>query len=109
RMRLLLRNLLDNALRHSADAPLPPEVHLAMAGQGISLTVRDHGPGVPDADVPRLAEPFFRPDAARTRAHGGVGLGLHLCKLVALAHGGTFAVRNAGPGLAVTVGLPARL
>jgi signal transduction histidine kinase len=103
RLRLLLRNLLDNALRHSADAPLPPEVHLAVAGQGISLTVRDHGPGVPDADVPRLAEPFFRPDAARTRAQGGVGLGLYLCKLVALAHGGTFAVRNAGPGLAVTV------
>ena len=106
RMRLLLRNLLDNALRHSADALQPPEVHLTASGPGVELTVRDHGPGVPEADVPRLAEPFFRPDTARTRAQGGVGLGLHLCKLVALAHGGTFSVRNARPGLAVTVVLP---
>jgi len=106
RMRLLLRNLLDNALRHSADAPLTPEVHLTVVASGLEVTVRDHGPGVPEAQLSHLAEPFFRPDSARTRAQGGVGLGLHLCKLVALAHGGTFAVRNAGPGLAVTVVLP---
>jgi signal transduction histidine kinase len=106
RIRLLLRNLLDNALRHSTDAPLPPELHLCVEGQGIRIEVRDHGPGVPDDQIPRLAEPFFRPDTARTRAQGGVGLGLHLCKLVAQAHGGTFSVRNARPGLAVTVTLP---
>jgi signal transduction histidine kinase len=108
RMRLLLRNLLDNALRHSAGAPLPPELHLSAEGQGIQIEVRDHGPGVPDDQLPQLAEPFFRPDTARTRAQGGVGLGLYLCKLVAQAHGGTFAVRNALPGLAVRVVLPPR-
>ena len=106
RIRLLLRNLLDNALRHSAGAPLPPELHLRAEGKGLQIEVRDHGPGVPDDQIPHLAEPFFRPDTARTRAQGGVGLGLHLCKLVAQAHGGTFAVRNARPGLAVTVTLP---
>jgi signal transduction histidine kinase len=106
RIRLLLRNLLDNALRHSTGAPLPPELHLRTGGQGIQIEVRDHGPGVPEDQIPHLAEPFFRPDTARTRAQGGVGLGLHLCKLVAQAHGGTFAVRNAQPGLAVTVTLP---
>jgi signal transduction histidine kinase len=106
RMRLLLRNLLDNALRHSAGAPLPPELHLRAVGQGLQIEVRDHGPGVPEDQLPHLAEPFFRPDTARTRAQGGVGLGLYLCKLVAQAHGGTFAVRNAAPGLAVTVTLP---
>ena len=108
RMRLLLRNLLDNALRHSAGAPLPPELHLSTEGQGIRIEVRDHGPGVPDEQIPHLAEPFFRPDTARTRAQGGVGLGLYLCKLVAQAHGGTFEVRNARPGLAVRVVLPPR-
>ncbi|MBE0587996.1 MAG: HAMP domain-containing histidine kinase, partial [Hydrogenophaga sp.] len=77
RMRLLLRNLLDNALRHSAGAPLPPELHLSAEGQGIQIEVRDHGPGVPDDQLPQLAKPFFRPDAARTRAQGGVGLGLY--------------------------------
>lgn len=106
RMRLLLRNLLDNALRYSSQAPLAPEVHGSVGARYIALAVRDHGPGVPECDLHRLAEPFYRPDAARTRAQGGVGLGLHLCKLVTLAHGGTFSVVNAKPGLLVTVVLP---
>jgi len=60
-----------------------------------------------DEDVlPQLAEPFFRADAARQRATGGVGLGLYLCKLVAQAHGGRLVLRNAQPGLAVDVVLP---
>jgi len=109
RMRLMLRNLLDNALRHGSDALQAPDVQLSVGEQGVNVLVRDHGPGVPDADLPRLAEPFFRPDAARTRAQGGVGLGLHLCKLVVLAHGGTVTLENAKPGLAVTVVLPMHL
>ena len=108
RMRLLLRNLLDNALRHSADAAQPPEVLLAQTADGaVQITVRDFGTGVPDDQLPQLAQPFYRPDSARTREGGGVGLGLYLCKLVALAHGGSFTVRNAQPGLAVCVKLPA--
>lgn len=110
RMRLLLRNLLDNALRHSASATQAPELHLRTNGSqnapGIKFTVRDHGPGVPEDQLQHLTEPFFRNDTARTRAQGGVGLGLHLCKLVVLAHGGTMDLRNAQPGLAVTVCLP---
>jgi signal transduction histidine kinase len=111
RMRLLMRNLLDNALRHSVDVTQPPQLVLSAGSQGItqgiSLRVRDWGAGVDEASLPHLAEPFYRPDAARERATGGVGLGLHLCKLVALAHGGSFDVRNAQPGFAVTVVLPA--
>jgi signal transduction histidine kinase len=110
RMRLLLRNLVDNALRHSSQANQPPEVHLRRGAEGeapgVVLTVRDHGPGVPQDQLHRLTEPFFRPDTARTRSQGGVGLGLHLCKLVAQAHGGTLTVCNAQPGLSVTVWLP---
>jgi signal transduction histidine kinase len=105
RMRLLLRNLLDNALRHGAGAAQPAELRLQPDGAGIRITVRDHGPGVPQAQLPHLAEPFFRPDSARSRPQGGVGLGLYLCKLVAQAHGGTFALHNAGPGLEITVRL----
>lgn len=107
RMRLLLRNLLGNALRHSAGAPLPPELHLTAQAGGISLRVRDHGPGVDDAVLPHLAEPFYRPDAARGRNSGGVGLGLYLCRLVAHAHGASWQVRNAHPGLEVQVELGA--
>jgi signal transduction histidine kinase len=72
----------------------------------VKITVRDHGPGVPDAALPHLAEPFYRPDASRERATGGVGLGLYLCRLVADAHGAAWQVRNAQPGLAVSVLLP---
>ena len=107
RMRLLLRNLLDNALRHSVDAARPPEVSLARTADGvIQIAVRDFGPGVPDDQLSHLAQPFYRPDTARTRTSGGVGLGMYLCRLVAQAHGGSFAVRNAQPGLEVVVSLP---
>ncbi len=109
RIRLLLRNLLDNALRHNGARPDPAAVVLAMLQApdgGISISIRDFGSGVDEAALGHLAEPFYRPDASRERATGGVGLGLYLCKLVALAHGGKMTIRNAHPGLAVSVSLP---
>jgi signal transduction histidine kinase len=107
RLRLLLRNLLDNALRHSADAPHAPVVRVQpTAAGGVELSVRDFGAGVPPEQLDQLAQPFYRPDAARTREGGGVGLGLYLCKLVALAHGGSFTIDNARPGLRIRVALP---
>jgi signal transduction histidine kinase len=108
RVRLLLRNLLENTRRHSGDAPQPPVLSLQRDGAQVRLTVRDFGPGVDEAALPHLAEPFYRPEAARTRSNGGVGLGLFLCRQVALAHGGTFQIRNAQPGLQVVVTLPIR-
>ncbi|MFO1263783.1 MAG: sensor histidine kinase [Rhodoferax sp.] len=109
RVRLLLRNLLDNALRHSAQAVQGPQLQMVPlpGAAGVRITVRDFGPGVPDAHLPHLGQPFYRPEAARTREGGGVGLGLYLCRLVAQAHGGAFFVRNAQPGLAVQVDVPA--
>lgn len=106
RMRLLLRNLLDNALRHGASAAKPPELELRYAHRQLQLRLRDYGAGVEEAQLTRLAEPFYRPDSARARATGGVGLGLYLCRLVAQAHGGRMMLRNAHPGLEVTVQLP---
>ena len=107
RIRLLLRNLLDNALRYSAHASSPPMVSVAtLHGGAVNMMVRDFGPGVPNDQLPQLGQPFFRLDAARTREGGGVGLGLYLCRLVAVAHGGTFVVRNAEPGLEISVTLP---
>lgn len=106
RMRLLLRNLLDNSLRHSDPAAPPPELQLRRLGEAVEIEVRDHGPGVPPEHLERLAQAFYRPDSARQRATGGVGLGLYLCRLVAQAHGGRLELRNADPGLAVRVVLP---
>ena len=108
RVRLLVRNLLDNALRHTPAGAAPPELWLGRDAAGaVLLRVRDHGPGVGEADLSRLAEPFYRPDSARTRAAGGVGLGLYLCRLVAQAHGGELRFERAEPGLAVHARLPA--
>ena len=110
RMRLLVRNLLDNALRHSADRDQPPTIRLHCAdltlGRAVCISVRDYGPGVDEDVLPRLSEPFYRPDSARGRTAGGVGLGLYLCKLVAQAHGGSLRLRNAQPGLEVVLTLP---
>lgn len=103
RLRLLLRNLLDNARRHGGAAS-KPQVFLRRAdGDTLELGVRDHGPGVDPAVLPQLAQAFYRPDSARTRSAGGVGLGLHLCRLVAQAHGGELVIRNAAPGLEVAM------
>lgn len=101
RMRLLLRNLLDNALRYSAEAAQPPRMTLTRQDGGVLLAVRDFGPGVDADQLARLTEPFYRTDSARQRATGGVGLGMYLCRLVAQAHGSRLQVDNAAPGLRV--------
>jgi len=106
RTRLLLRNLLDNALRHSTGAERPPTVSTVVDSDAVQLTVRDFGPGVPPEHLPHLTEAFYRADTARQRATGGVGLGLYLCRLVVQAHGGSLTIRNAEPGLALEVRLP---
>ena len=109
RIRLALRNLFDNALRHGAQAARAPHVSVEVDGPWVSITVRDHGAGVDEAQLARLAQPFYRTDSARQRATGGVGLGLYLCRLVAQAHGGQLLLRNAQPGLVAQLVLPALL
>ena len=107
RVRLLIRNLLDNALRHGAGAEQAPVVRLVGGRtEGPHRGARPTGPVCPRT----RSNSWRRRSTARTvRAHrsaGGVGLGLYLCRLVAKAHGGSFEVRNAQPGLQVTVTLP---
>ena len=105
RLRLALRNLIDNALRHSAGA-VPPCVSTRRHATTLQFVVRDFGPGVAEDQLPRLAEAFYRADVARGRDTGGVGLGLHLCQLVARAHGGRLDLRNSAPGLEAIITLP---
>lgn len=80
-------------------------VRLRVEGD-VLLSVEDDGPGVPPAQLAQLGQAFHRPDAARSRATGGVGLGLYLCRLVAEAHGGRLALRNRFPGFEATLRLP---
>ena len=66
----------------------PPELHLGVADNGhVLIEVRDHGPGVPPEQLARLTEAFYRPDDARQRSTGGVGLGLYLARELCLNNG----------------------
>ena len=97
-------NLLDNARKWSP-AGEPIEVEL---NDGV-LTVRDHGPGFQEADLPHVFERFYRADRARSRSaeRGGFGLGLAISQWIAEAHGGTISVRSRlGRGTTFTVTLP---
>jgi len=103
----ILSNLLENAVRHgrSANGCAVIDIEAAATERDIALTVRDHGPGVDEALLPRLTEPFFRGESARTTP--GSGLGLAIVRRSAERMGGTCELRNAdGGGLAVTVRLP---
>jgi signal transduction histidine kinase len=103
RVQLCLRNLVQNALRHNDVTRGAVQLSLTAHGAGVRLTVRDFGPGVPPDALPQLGQPFYRPDEARTRHGGGVGLGLCLCRLVAEAHGSRLELRNVEPGFEVSV------
>ena len=102
RLRLLLRNLIDNAVHHGAGGAQSPEVIVSNNDKELNITVRDYGKGVDEGVLANLAQPFYRTDSARQRSTGGVGLGLYLCRLVAQAHGGRLEFENAHPGLKVT-------
>jgi signal transduction histidine kinase len=105
RIRLLLRNLIDNAFRHGGPDAAPPCVTTSSAGGRLRLVLRDRGPGVDPTRLAQLGEAFHHADATRQRSTGGVGLGLYLCRAVARAHGGELRFRNAAPGLEATVEL----
>jgi signal transduction histidine kinase len=81
----VLHHLVDNALKYS-DGEVTVEVK--DAGDDIEIAVVDHGPGIFSGDVPRLFERFLQLDGASTRAHGGTGIGLYVCRRLVEAHGG---------------------
>lgn len=100
-------NLVRNALAYTADGSTVG-VRLSRDASGhAEVRVRDHGPGVAEADLPRIFEPFYRTDAARTRSSGGTGLGLAIARSAFEHHHGSIVARNAEDGgLEVIVRLP---
>ncbi|HNR91700.1 MAG TPA: ATP-binding protein [Dokdonella sp.] len=101
-----VENIVRNALAYTADNS-SVEVTLQGEGGDAVLRIRDHGPGVAEADLPRIFEPFYRTDAARARSSGGTGLGLAIAFRAIANHRGTVVARNAdGGGLEVVIRLP---
>ena len=105
----LFDNLISNALRYGCDKPgAQLEISAGREGNWLSLSVADHGPGIPREHLPRVTERFYRVDAARSRESGGTGLGLAIVKHIIERHRGSLDIRSTvGVGTTVNVKLPA--
>jgi signal transduction histidine kinase len=104
---LLVRNLVDNAIRYSHEGS-EVRVEISCEHDIVTLRVSDTGIGIPSKDIPRIFERFYRVDRARSRETGGTGLGLAIVKHVVENHGGTMEVESElGRGTMFEVRFPA--
>ena len=91
-----LTNLIENAVKYGTSA----DVNLEDDGRELRIVVSDHGPGIPEAELERVFEPFYRVESSRSRDTGGVGLGLSVARDIARTHGGELTLRNRPGGRA---------
>jgi two-component system, OmpR family, sensor kinase len=106
-LRSAIENVLRNAVRYSPQGA-PVEVAVERGAAGLTIAIRDRGPGVPAAELERIFEPFYRVAESRDRDTGGEGIGLAITSQVMKAHGGTARAENrAGGGFEVRLNLPA--
>jgi signal transduction histidine kinase len=102
-LRRVLGNLLDNALKYGNRA----QAALHSMQDEITITIDDDGPGIPEAELRRVFEPFYRLEQSRSRDTGGSGLGLAIAQSIIQAHGGQITLSNRPQGgLRVTLTLP---
>jgi signal transduction histidine kinase len=98
-----LGNLLDNALKYGNSAVM----RVDDGPERLLMRNRDHGPGIPEAELERVFEPFYRLEGSRSRDTGGTGLGLSIARKIAQGHGGTLRLRNLKDGgLEAALALP---
>ena len=101
-----LRNLVENAINYSPEGRRIL-IDARPSGDRVEITVSDEGPGIPEADLERVFERFYRVDKARSRESGGTGLGLSIVKhLVSLLGGRVWAANRPEGGAMFTIGVP---
>ncbi len=101
-----ISNLVDNATVYGQCA----EIHVEEDSRGLTIRVRDHGPGISDSELEKVFEPFYRLEGSRNRETGGTGLGLSIARSIARAHGGDVRLRNhENGGLEAILTLPSRV
>jgi len=100
----VVENLIWNAKRYGGDSPI--EVSALCVGADLEIRVEDGGPGIPEEELDKVCEPFYRLEASRSLATGGSGLGLAIVKQLTDAYGWRFTLANrASGGLRATLGL----
>ena len=105
-MKRLFVNLFENSLRYSQKDLVTVSVDVRSDGQSALITVSDDGPGVPEDELERIFDSFYRGDKARSNAGEGSGLGLSIVKSIAEGHGGSVRACNRD-GLSIEIELPA--
>lgn len=108
RVAQIIRNLVSNAFRHTPDGGAI-RVRVTPHSDHVSLVVEDSGSGIPEGELERIFERFYRVDEARTRERGGAGLGLAIVRRLVELHGGRVWAENGSPGARFTVTLPIQL
>jgi two-component system sensor histidine kinase SenX3 len=105
-LEMAVSNLVENAINYSPDSTQVAIV-LTCKDKLVEISVTDQGIGIPEKEIERIFERFYRVDPARSRATGGTGLGLSIVKHVATNHGGDISVwSNEGSGSTFTIRLP---
>ncbi len=106
RMRTVLQNLLENAIKYSLPDSRAVELSLEDHGETVELAVRDNGPGIPAEELENVFEPFYRLDRSRSKKTGGYGLGLSISRKIVAAHNGRITLQpNPGRGLIARITL----
>jgi signal transduction histidine kinase len=89
-----ISNLVDNAVLYGKRA----DIRVDAGPDQLIIRVRDQGPGIPDGEIDKVFEPFYRLEGSRSRETGGTGLGLSIARSIAQAHGGEIQLRNRDDG-----------
>jgi signal transduction histidine kinase len=107
RVQTVFQNVLENALKYSAQQTKPVEVTIKPSEGCVTVAVKDFGVGIPKEDQEKVFEPFYRVDKSRTKETGGYGLGLSLCREIMKAHGGEIFIESTpGEGTQVVLKFP---
>lgn len=101
-LRRCLDNLIENAVRYGSCA----DIEIEDSPERLRIAIRDRGPGIPDEELERVFEPFYRLDGSRNMDSGGTGLGLSIARSIARWHGGDVRLSNASSGLVAELALP---
>ena len=110
RIKIVLRNILENAIRYSRPDSNQIAISIIDKKNFVDIKIKDDGIGIPDEDISKIFEPFYRVDSSRSKKTGGYGLGLSLCKKIMDAHEGSIEIKNnAGNGSTVKLSIPKKL